>query len=168
MSGYEQVETFEPVEGELISDRPEEGFPDTPEGRLEYTQSIRAMIINQLCTGGKIPTNDKDQMAMLKDALSGIDSQELNKKKIENKKEENANVNSIAKILESVSKEVSRNTNGAGLAPGMSTRGPRDPKLFNRDIRNDFNVDSQELELVRREESSEDFFNRMEEERGTR
>lgn len=170
MAAYEQVEEFEPIpeekEGEVLSSRPADGMPQDPDDRLNFTQNIRAMIVNEVIKGGNIPVADKDQMSVLKDALDGIDRQELGKKKISAKKEETAaNINNVAKMLERFSMEVSRTTNGAPMEKMLADKPKRDPNIFNRDVRDQFpDIHQSELELTRREESSEDFFERMKEE----
>lgn len=167
MAAYEEVNEFEPVaeekEGELLSHRPIDGMPEDPEERLNYTQTIREMVINQLIKGGQIPINDKDQMGMLKDALDGIDRQELGKKKINAKKEETAvNANILAKTLEKFSMEVSKVSNGDPMGVLLADKPKRDPNVFNRDIRGKFkDIDEAELSEESREENSEEFFARM-------
>lgn len=167
MAAYEQVDEFEPIpeerEGEVLTHRPVEGMPEDPEERLNFTQSIRAMVINQLIEGGKIPINDKDQMSMLKDALDGIDRQELGKKKIEAKKEaDTANTNAMAKALEKFSMDLARASNGDPMGILLADKPKRDPNVFNRDVRNAFkDIDKEELAEYGKEETSEEFFTRM-------
>lgn len=169
MAAYEQVEEFEPIpeekEGEVLSARPADGMPQDSDDRLDFTQNVRALIVNEIIKGGQVPVNDKDRMSILKDALDGIDRQELGKKKISAKKEETAaNINNVAKMLERFSMEVSRSTNGAPMEKMLAEKPKRDPSVFNRDVRAQFpDINESELELTRREESSEEFFERMKE-----
>lgn len=168
MPAYEQVNEFEPIpedkEGEVLTSRPAEGMPQNADDRLDFTQNIRAMIVNEVISGGKIPVENKDMMGILKDALDGIDRQELGKKKISAKEDSAANINVIARTLEKISMEASKMTNGAPMEKLLADKPARDPNVFNRDVTGQFpDIHDSELELVRREETSEEFFTRMRE-----
>lgn len=166
MASFEQVDEFEPVpEGEFLpANQDGSVLPRDDDDRLDYTQDIRGMIINQLIPGGKAPIVDKDQMNMIEKMLSGIDKQVLGKKRVAVAKEAGRDIASVSKMLEELSKQVSHD-HGANPMPSMlKNHKTRDPNVFNRDIRDMFDdILPDELALERREENSEEFFRRIEE-----
>lgn len=169
MASYERVEEFEEVEaGEYLPKNTVDEapvLPQTDDDRLDFTQDIRGMVINQLMVGGKVPITDKDQMGVLLKALDGIDKQALGKKRLDVTKDAARDLNSVAKLLEEASKQLI-DQHGVDPAAGYLKNQPaRDPNVFKRDITNDFSdILDEELALERREENSEEFFRRYEEE----
>ncbi|ATA65419.1 hypothetical protein CPT_Moabite_167 [Serratia phage Moabite] len=161
MSGYEKVETFEEVkEGEFQSSRVAEGFPGNDDDRLEFTQSIRMMAVNQLVTDGKVPT-DKDSINSLSKLLDGIDKQVIGKKRIQVADKANENDERIAHLLEEMSTRVVRGeTPIESMYAGKPTR---DDKVFSLNMAAEFDdIDDSELVIDKKEESSSEFFERME------
>lgn len=165
MASFEQVDEFEPVpEGEFLpANQDGSVLPQADDDRLDFTQDIRGMIISQLMTGGKAPTTDKDQMNMLDKMLNGIDKQVLGKKRVAVSQDAAKDINAVAKMLEEVSKQVSHEFHGDPMKEMMKNHKPRDPNVFNIDLRQEFDdIEEDELALERREENSEEFFRRVE------
>ncbi|UQT03095.1 hypothetical protein TOTORO_02320 [Serratia phage vB_SmaS-Totoro] len=161
MSGYEQVQSFEEVkEGEFQSSRVSEGFPTNDDDRLEFTQSIRMMAVNQLIEGGKVPT-DKDSINSLSKLLDGIDKQAIGKKRIQVADKANENDERIAHLLEEMSTRVVRGE--VPIADIYKGKPARDDRVFSLNMANDFDdIDDSELVIDKKEESSTEFFERME------
>lgn len=165
MSSYEQVEDFEEgSEGEYLPASPESAMlPKKDDDKLDYTQDIRGMVIAQLSEGGKFPIHDKDQMNILDKMLNGIDKQVLGKKRVEVSKEAARDINQTARLLEELSKQVTHDHGVDPMKEILKNHQTRDPSVFNRDIRANFtDILDDELTLERREENSEEFFRRFE------
>lgn len=165
MASFEQVEEFESIpEGEFLPATQDGSvLPQADDDRLDFTQDIRGMVINQLMPGGKAPISDKDQMGILDKMLNGIDKQVLGKKRVAVSQDAAKDINTVAKMLEEVSKQVSHEFRGDPMKEMMKNHRPRDPNVFNIDLRHEFDdIEEDELTLERREENSEEFFRRVE------
>lgn len=161
MSAYEKVNTFEEVkEGEFQSSRLAEGFPETDDDRLEFTQHIRMMAISALTAGGKVSA-DKDTISSLSKIIDGIDKQVINKKRLVVADKAAENDSKVALLLEEISTQFVRGEQDIGKL--YQDKPKRDDKVFSMDMSKRFNdIDDQELELDRKEEGAQEFFDRME------
>lgn len=164
MPAYEEVETFEPLEGTVIPD--DESIPPPADNNddtlLDWTQKVRIEVIKGISQKG-INVNDDKLMGTLKAMLDGMDKQSLGKKKIEAKKEVGADMAIVARLLEEASRQVAKETRGQGISHSSPALPKRDQRNFDYDIEAEFrDITDSEKSASSTSESSEDFFKRME------
>lgn len=164
MPGFEEFNEDSAIEGQFISGKPDlSSMPEDEDEQLIFTQNVRMMAVNQLSSGGQLPVTDKDQMGVLVKLLDGIDKQVLGKKRIVQGDKSNANTAMIAKALEEFSLTVAKEGTDKVIKASLVDQPVRDPNVFNRDLTNEFtDIEDDEMALDSQQESSEDFFKRIE------